>query len=187
VLPILGGPSLDAGRVNAILAAYGSPLRGHGGEFAALSRRYRVDDAIALAFFVMESRAGTRGEALYTHNIGNLRPASGSGAADTYQSYGSWMEGAAAWFRLMREVYVNTLKLNTVEAAVPVYAPSSDANDPTGMTAGIRQLVECWRGKAVACPNDPPGVSALVTAAPGRDEPVRAVAVLTSEHNPESR
>lgn len=178
-LPIEGGPRLGARLMNVILAAYGSPLRGHGAELVALSRRYRVDDAVALAFFVMESRAGTRGEALLTNNVGNLRP---SQSPDSYRGYGSWLAGAAEWFQIMRQEYLDALKLTTVEAAVPVYAPASDYNDPDTMIAGIRQLVRCWRGMVALCPNDPPGVAALVAGVHGPAYPVGAPTVIASGH-----
>jgi hypothetical protein len=89
----------------------------------------------------------------------------GDDAAFTYRGYGPWLDGATAWFQLMREVYLDKLKLTTVEAAVPVYAPYYDGNDPFSMTAGIRQLVQCWRGTLSACPSDPPRVGAIVAAA----------------------
>ena len=160
-----GAPSLNAALVDGILAAYGSPLHGHGAEIVTLSRRYQIDDAVALGFFVMESRAGTQGEAVGTHSFGNLRPMPNAPATDGYRAYGSWLESAAEWFRVLRSLYLNELKLTSVERVVPVYAPASDSNDPPTMIAGIRQLVRCWRGEPEHCPNDPPGVRALVAAA----------------------
>jgi len=164
-LTLAGAPSLDAPLVDGILAAYGSPLHGHGAGIVALSRRYRIDDAVALGFFVMESRAGTQGEAISTHSFGNLRPMPNAPAADGYRAYGSWLESAGEWFRVLRSLYLNELKLTSVETVVPVYAPASDSNDPPTMIAGIRQLVRCWRGEPEHCPNDPPGVRPLVAAA----------------------
>lgn len=160
---ITGSPSLAAARVNGILAAYGSPLQGQGKALVALSARYKVDDAVALAFFVMESRAGTEGEAVLTHSFGNLRPMPNAPSLDGYRSYDSWLDGAAEWFQLIRTLYLDTLGLNTVEAIVPVYAPASDHNQPPVMVAGIHQLVACWRGYVPACPDDPAAVRALVT------------------------
>ena len=163
-LSLAGPPSLSAPLVDGILAAYGSPLHGHGAALVALSRRYGIDDAVALGFFVMESRAGTQGEAISTHSFGNLRPMPGAPAADGYRAYGSWVESAGEWFRVLRSLYLDNLKLTSVEAVVPVYAPASDSNDPPTMIAGIRQLVRCWRGDPAHCPDDPPGVRALVAA-----------------------
>lgn len=163
-LAIQGGPSLDGARVDGILAAYGSPLKGHGAQIVDLSRRYQVDDAVALAFFVMESRAGTQGEAVLTHSFGNLRPMPNVPMKDGYRKYHTWMESADEWFAVIRSLYLQTLKLRTVDAVVPVYAPASDNNNPPTMIAGIHQLVRCWRGQAAACPDDPPGVRLLVTA-----------------------
>lgn len=162
-LPITGGPSLDSTRIDGILAAYGSPLARHGRDIVDLSRRYGIDDAVALAFFVMESRAGTQGEAMLTHSFGNLRPMPGAPQQDGYRSYHDWLEGTREWFKVLRSLYLDTMKLRTVDAVVPVYAPATDSNVPASMIAGIRQLVTCWRGTADACPADPPGIPALVT------------------------
>lgn len=162
MLPIAGGPSLAAPLVDALLTAYDSPLRGEGARIVALSKRYHIDDAVALAFFVMESRAGTQGESVLTHSAGNLRPMPNAPALDGYRSYATWQEGTDEWFKVMRSLYLDTLKLSTVEDVVPVYAPPWDNNDPASMIAGIRQLVSCWWGTPSACPGDPPGVAALV-------------------------
>ena len=163
-LPVAGKPSLDATRVNDILAAYGSPLKGQGKAIVGLSAQYKVDDAVALAFFVMESRAGTQGEAVVTRSFGNLRPMPNAPAVDGYRQYDSWLEGATEWFQLMRALYLDTMKLNTVEDIVPVYAPATDNNQPPVMIAGIHQLVACWRGNADACPDSPSAVRNMVAS-----------------------
>ena len=163
-LPVVGGPILDARLVDGILAAYGSPLHGHGKDLVALSTRYHLDDAVALAFFVMESRAGTQGEAVLTRSFGNLRPMPGEPEVDGYRSYRTWLEGATEWYQVMRSLYVGQMRLRTVEDIVPVYAPSTDYNDPASMIYGIRQLVQCWRGDLSSCPADPAAVRAIVAA-----------------------
>ena len=159
-----GAPSISADRVNGILAAYRSPLRGHGESILALSKKYGIDDAVALAFFVMESRAGTQGEAVTTHSFGNLRPMPGEPSRDGYRYYNTWMDGATEWFGLMRDLYINQLNLHTVADVIPIYAPSTDRNDPPSMTAGILQLVACWRGDVARCPSDPPAVPTVIAA-----------------------
>lgn len=163
-LTITGPPSLDATRVNDILAAYHSPLQGQGKALVALSTHYKIDDAIALAFFVMESRAGTKGEAVLTRSFGNLRPMPNAPATNGYRRYNSWLDGATEWFQLIRTLYINTLKLTTVEQIIPVYAPASDNNEPPAMVAGIHQLVSCWRGHVDACPDSPAEIRDLVAA-----------------------
>jgi hypothetical protein len=162
VLPVGGPPTLDVRLVNDILAAYRSPLSGHGADIVSLSTRYGIDDSVSLGFFVMESRVGTQGEALRTLSVGNMRPMGGAASLDGYRSYSSWLDGVAEWYRVIHDLYLNTLQLISVEAVVPVYAPSSDYNDPLTMIAGIRQLVSCWRGDAGSCPADPPGMAAIV-------------------------
>jgi hypothetical protein len=163
-LPLAGKPSLDATRVNGILDAYKSPLKGQGKAIVALSAHYNVDDAVALAFFVMESRAGTQGEAVVTRSFGNLRPMPNAPAMDGYRQYDSWLEGATEWFQVMRTLYLDTMKLNTIEEIVPVYAPATDNNQPPAMIAGIHQLVACWRGNAAACPDSPSAVRNMVAS-----------------------
>jgi hypothetical protein len=150
--------------VDGILAAYESPLAGHGQELVGLSRTYQIDDAVALAFFVMESRAGTQGEAVATHSFGNLRPMPNAPSLDGYRLYSRWMDGATEWFSVLRSLYLDQLHLRSVEDIVPVYAPYSDSNNPATMEAGIRQLVACWRGSANACPGDPAAVRGLIAS-----------------------
>jgi hypothetical protein len=164
VLPVSGMPSLPASVIDGILAAYGSPLQGHGSDIVSLSVQYHIDDAVALAFFVMESRAGTQGEAVLTHSFGNLRPMPNQPSLDGYRYYKTWLDGATEWFQVMRTLYMNQMKLSSVEDIIPIYAPSVDNNEPDIMTAGIRQLVSCWRGALDACPDDPPAVPGVVQA-----------------------
>jgi hypothetical protein len=164
VLPVAGLPSLPATAIDGILAAYASPLQGYGKVVVSLSEQYQIDDAVALAFFVMESRAGTQGEAVLTHSFGNLRPMPNQPALDGYRYYKTWLDGVTEWFQVMRSLYLNQMKLVNVEDIVPLYAPSVDSNDPAIMTSGIRQLVSCWRGNLDACPDDPSGVPGVVQA-----------------------
>jgi hypothetical protein len=163
-LAVSGGPSLNAHRVDGILAAYGSPLSGHGTDIVALSRKYQVDDAVALAFFVMESRAGTQGRAVQTHSFGNLRPMPNAPSIDGYRYYASWTDGVGEWFSLIRRFYLNQMQLHSVQDIVPIYAPSTDSNDPLAMVDGIRQLVSCWRGDVDTCPSEPAGIAGLVSS-----------------------
>jgi hypothetical protein len=163
-LRVDGSPSISAERVDGILAAYQSPLKGHGTDIVALSSKYKIDDAVAIAFFVMESRAGTQGEAVATHNFGNLRPMPNKPSRDGYRYYDSWVDGATEWFQLMSNLYVSQLKLHTIAEIIPVYAPSSDSNDPSSMTAGIQQLVACWRGSVDQCPADPAAVPTVIAS-----------------------
>jgi hypothetical protein len=163
-LSLAGLPSLPASAIDGILAAYDSPLRGHGADIVTLSEKYKIDDAVAVAFFVMESRAGTQGEAVLTHSFGNLRPMPNQPMLDGYRYYKTWLNGAKEWFQVMRTLYLNQMKLHNIEDIMPIYAPSVDSNDPDTMTAGIRQLVSCWRGALSACPDDPGSVPGLVAS-----------------------
>src|SRR5437660_184666 len=60
---IVGGPSLSAAKIDAILSSAGSPAAGTGNVFTLDSAQYNIDDAYALAFFHHESTYGLYGAA----------------------------------------------------------------------------------------------------------------------------
>jgi hypothetical protein len=60
---VVGGPSLSAAFVNQVLANAGSPAAGQGDTFYAMSVKYNIDDAWAMAFYRHESSYGTQGVA----------------------------------------------------------------------------------------------------------------------------
>ena len=144
---ITGGPSVSVGLIESVLAQYGSPAVGHGQSLYDLGLKYGVNPAYALAFFVHESGCGTKGVARFTHSIGNIRWTEGYDNYEGYRSYGSWEQGMDDWYRLITELYIGGWHLRTVDAIVPVYAPSGDNNNPPGYIAAVKDMVDSWRGK----------------------------------------
>ncbi len=144
--PVVGPPSITVGKIHAILRAYDSPVVPEAAAFHDLGVQYGIDPAYALAFFVVESRAGTRGIAQETRSIGNIREREGEPAHQGYRLYASWREGIEDWYRLIAEVYVGEWGLTTIDAIAPVYAPSWDNNDPEAYARAIKTLVARWRG-----------------------------------------
>jgi hypothetical protein len=142
---VRGQPSISTALIDQVLAAYGSPMAGDGRALYDLGLKYGIDPAFCLAFFVHESAAGTKGEAVLTHNLGNIRATPGVPSLDGYRYYDSWREGAEDWYRLISSLYVTQWKLTTVDQIVPIYAPSSDNNDPA---AYVEQLVTAWRAES---------------------------------------
>ena len=104
-----------------------------------------VNPAVALAFFVHESGAGTQGYARQTKNWGNLR----SGPAElkndgAFAVYSSWLVALDDFCRLLvGPLYVKG-GLTTVSQVTPRYAPSADANDPAAYAAAVNAQVAVW-------------------------------------------
>lgn len=142
-----GKPSISAALIDRVLTDYGSPMAGQGKDLYRLGVKYGIDPAFALAFFVHESATGTRGEAVITHSLGNIRAVAGAPSRDGYRYYDTWLEGADHWFRLIKDLYIDQWKLSTVAAIIPVYAPSGDNNDPTAYIDDVQQLVSAWRAE----------------------------------------
>lgn len=145
---VVGGPTISPAQINAVLAAYGSPMAGDGQALYNLGVRYGIDPAYCLAFFVHESSAGTQGEAVLTHNLGNIRAIAGLPSLDGYRYFDTWLDGAKAWYELISGLYIKQWKLATVGQIIPVYAPSGDSNDPTAYIDGVNQLVAEWRAQS---------------------------------------
>jgi len=144
--PVLGPPSITVDQIRRILTRYGSPALDEAQAFYDFGAARGIDPAYCVAFFIMESAAGTQGVARTTHSIGNIRALSGQPSFEGYRQYASWQEGIADWYRLIDELYVRDLGLTTVDAIVPVYAPASDNNDPKAYIATVKRLVAGWRG-----------------------------------------
>jgi hypothetical protein len=137
-------PSLSAAQIDAILAEYHSPAGGLGPVLYDLGVQYGIDPAFAVAFFVVESAAGTRGVARTTHSLGNIRCTPGYACQAGYRAYATWADGARDWFVLIRSLYLDTWDLHTPAAILPRYAPPGDGNDPSAYAATVTRLVDGW-------------------------------------------
>lgn len=145
---VRGAPSVSVALIDQVLASYGSPMAGEGKALYNLGRTYGIDPAFCLAFFIHESAAGTRGEAVLTHNLGNIRSTSGQPGLDGYRYYDSWLAGAEDWYRLIAGLYVRDWKLTSVDQIIPVYAPAGDNNNTLSYVDDVEQLVTAWRAQS---------------------------------------
>jgi hypothetical protein len=137
-------PSISADQIDRVLAAYHSPATGTGAIFYDLGVRYGIDPAYALAFYIVESQAGTRGVARFTHAIGNIRTTPGYQDYEGYRSYATYAEGIEDWFKLIKELYIGTWGLATPNTILPRYAPWGDNNNPITYAATVSSLVDSW-------------------------------------------
>lgn len=150
---VVGKPTISASFINRVLAASSSPAANTGAALYGLGVKYGIDPAFALAFFQHESGYGTAGMARTTLSLGNIRCTPGYLSAgkgsricqDGYRAYSSWAAGYEDWYKLIRNLYVDTWHLSTVAQIVPTYAPAGDNNDPTGYINAVENAVDNWR------------------------------------------
>ncbi len=137
-------PSVSAATIDRALAEYGSPAAGQGAVFYDLGVQYGIDPAYPLAFFIVESQAGTQGVARFTHGIGNIRVTPGYASYAGYRSYASYAAGIADWYRLIKTLYIEGWGLTTPGPILARYAPWGDNNNPAGYAATVTALVAGW-------------------------------------------
>jgi hypothetical protein len=164
-------PRISQAQFAKVLQRYQSPCAPIAAECYDIICSYGLDPAVALAFFGHESTFGTRGVAVQTLNWGNVRtPFKVERAVGTHPRnfaiFRSWQDGLRDWCERINERYINQRGLDTVEKAVPVYAPSSDGNNEARYIEHVNQLVTAWIAEDSQAPA--PDSSAL------RDALVRA-------------
>ncbi|HEX2909666.1 MAG TPA: hypothetical protein VH186_02590 [Chloroflexia bacterium] len=148
-LTFSGPARISLDKFRQVLQSYNSPVTGQAGDLYATIVRYGLDPAVALAFFVRESGAGTavgycNGQnSLDNKNWGNVRGE--EDGACGFQKFPTWQAGLEAWCRLMIKYYVNR-GLDRLEDAVPVYAPAADGNDTHEYINTMWRLVLKWEG-----------------------------------------
>lgn len=148
-----GPPSLTPQQIDAILRSYGSPATGTGNDWYNLGRKYGIDPAFAVAFFIHESGAGTNPNWAgikpgggTTHNVGNIICAGYPTCYGRFRDYGSWAEGIEDWYRLISIEYIQGRGTRTVAEIIPIYAPSFE-NDVQGYINVVQRLVDEWRAQ----------------------------------------
>ncbi|HMQ35904.1 MAG TPA: hypothetical protein PKD53_34685, partial [Chloroflexaceae bacterium] len=150
-LSFRAAPRISQASFSRILAAAGSPAAPHGDELYSIIVGYGLDPAVALAFFQHESQYCTTGRCARSDlkNWGMLRrhikAHRNAGSTDGFARYATWQDGARDWCELILG-YIGR-GMDTVEKAVPVYAPTSDGNVPTAYIGAIRRLVAAWAGQ----------------------------------------
>ncbi|MBA2395405.1 MAG: glucosaminidase domain-containing protein [Ktedonobacteraceae bacterium] len=145
VYQVVGKPTINAQFINSVLEYYNSPASRKGQALYDDGVKVGINPAYALAFFLEESNFGTKGVATVTHALGNIRAVSGEAQYKGYRAYKTWEAGFADWYKLISEKYVGQWHLTTVEKIIPIYAPSSDANDEGQYIRTIKIAIERWR------------------------------------------
>jgi len=138
-------PSVSAATLDQVLAQYHSPAVGQGAVFYDLGVQAGIDPAYAVAFFIVESHAGTRGVARFTHGIGNIRVTPGYTSYEGYRSYITYTAGIADWYSLIKTLYIEGWGLTTPGPILARYAPWADGNNPDVYAATVTALVRSWQ------------------------------------------
>lgn len=153
-LSVIGPPTITVAQIEAVLAEYNSPAQGHGQEFYDLGKQYNINPAIALAFFIHESGAGSnpawagrKDDGTYTHNVGNIICTDGWRCYGRFRDYDNWSQGISDWYKLINDLYIGEWQRTTVDDIIPKYAPASDNNDEAAYIQAVKDLVQNWQGK----------------------------------------
>lgn len=143
-LHFISAPRMGAASFARVLLRAQSPAADDVANLYAIICLYNLDPAIALAMFCHESTYGKFGIASRSRNWGNLRRGARAYKSESgFGFYHAWADSLRDWCELINRRYV-ARGLATVEAAIPVYAPSSDGNAPARYIAQVRQLVAAW-------------------------------------------
>jgi len=154
-------PRISQAQFTRILERYKSPCAPFGAECYSIICSYGLDPAVALGFFGHESTFGTRGLAVQTLNWGNvrtpMRPERCTGTHPrNFAIFRSWQDGLRDWCERINERYINQRGLDTVEKAIPVYAPSSDGNNEQQYIDHVNKLVAAWTTEDSTTPRQAP-------------------------------
>jgi len=137
-------PTITVERIEQVLQQYSSPAAGTGQAFYDLGVKYGINPAVALAFFIHESSAGTKGVARVTKSIGNIRTTPGYRDYQGYRAYDTWEQGIEDYYKLIRDLYIDGWGLHTVGQILVRYAPPADNNDTDSYVRNVQQLMDGW-------------------------------------------
>ena len=152
---ILGPPTVSAAFIDQVLAANNSPAAGSGQAIYNEGLKYGIDPVFALAFFMHESSFGTAGMAQVTLSLGNLRCIPNADCISGYAAFPNWNAGFDAWYQLIRNLYVASWGLTTVDQIIPRYAPPTDNNNDADYISSVENAIDAWRGNQVATQGPP--------------------------------
>jgi hypothetical protein len=155
-LTLRSTPRITAAKFRAILAkgtsAGSSPVTPIAFECYDIIAAAGLDPAILLAIFAKESQYGVTGIAPQTKNWGNVRTpqvaARSPATLNGFAVYPNWRIGLVDLCDRLNLKYIPR-GLDTVETAIPVYAPASE-NDTDGYIAFVVDHVLSWQAEEVA-------------------------------------
>jgi hypothetical protein len=139
-LTLSGAPTITPEKINQILQQYHSPAAGMGQYIYDEGVKHGINPAMALAFYVMESNAGTRGLAVKNHSWGNVR---GHGYLG-YKPFDNIKDSLDHWYDMMKNKYQGQFHADKLGQIIPHYAPNKDGNNEAAYIGGVGRLVRQW-------------------------------------------
>ncbi|PDW01443.1 glucosaminidase domain-containing protein [Candidatus Viridilinea mediisalina] len=149
-LTFAASPRISQEHFSRILITGNSPAAPYGDELYAIIVSYGLDPAVALAFFQHESQYCTTGACVNNALLNwgmlrrHIRPERNAGSSGGFARYANWEDSVRDWCELMLG-YIRR-GMDTVEKAIPVYAPTSDGNVPSAYINAVRRQVAAWSG-----------------------------------------
>jgi hypothetical protein len=139
-LTISGAPTITPEKIDEVLREYHSPAAGMGQYIYDQGVKHGINPAMALAFYVVESKCGTIGLAVKNMSWGNVRGHGPHG----YRPFNSIQESLDDWYRLMGDVYLEKFHADKLRSVVAHYSPNSDGNNESAYVRRVGQLVRKW-------------------------------------------
>ncbi len=147
---IARSPSISIVEIGRVLERVNSPILPYAGDVYAYGKQYGIDPVFALAFWMKESREASDGSVAATyHNPGYTQGLGTDPHCGRWACWPTWPEGIAGWFHYMRIFFVDR-GIDTVEAILPIYAPSSDGNNTSGYITFVLHWAAVWRAESAA-------------------------------------
>ena len=151
-MKLKGPPTITPEKINEVLKSYGSPATGLGQLIYDEGVRTGINPAVALAFFIQESSAGTAGVARTTKSFGNIK-GSGRNSYKGFKAYDSWEDGVKDWYRLINDKYLAPKSeggrgYEYLSQVIHTYAPKSDNNDEVAYVANVKGMVAGWKNSS---------------------------------------
>lgn len=148
-LELKGPPTITPEKIDQVLKSFNSPASGLGQVIYDEGVKRGINPAVALAFFVQESSAGTKGVAAETNSWGNIKGDGPAGSYKGFRAYNNFEEGVKDWYRLIDDKYLAPQSeggrgYSTLSQVIRTYAPGSDNNDERGYVANVKGMVEGW-------------------------------------------
>lgn len=148
-MPMKGPPTITPEKIDQVLKSFNSPASGLGQHIYDEGVKRGINPAVALAFFVQESSAGTKGVAAETNSWGNIKGEGPAGSYKGFRSYDNFAQGVDDWYRLIDDKYLAPKSeggrgYTHLSQVISTYAPGSDNNNERAYVANVKGMVQGW-------------------------------------------
>lgn len=151
-LALKGPPTITPDKIDQVLKSFDSPAAGLGQHIYDEGVKRGINPAVALAFFVQESSAGTKGVATETNSWGNIKGEGPAGSYKGFKAYDNFQQGVDDWYRLIDDKYLAPKDeggrgYTHLSQVIHTYAPGSDNNNERAYVANVKGMVQGWESQ----------------------------------------